>query len=254
MPTKRPDQLPEGSDFNLDDILLIEKSPDSNAKQLLKSTIREFMSSATQFDPQNVGAVTILGFQSKFEWVVAQMEKLQSNPTANITPYAEFESEAKNQEVAATTPSVTPTLTPTPTPSLTPFLTPTPSITPSASSFPKETQWIITGRSTTTVSLPLDLLPIRRGYSSWKIKAGTFTGDESGLLSANFNGFFPDSFESSQFDERLSMLFKVEGQDSVKVDTVLLETFDLGGEIFINENSQLGLLENSQLIITIEYS
>ena len=25
MPTKRPDQLPEGSDFNLDDIVIIEK-------------------------------------------------------------------------------------------------------------------------------------------------------------------------------------------------------------------------------------
>ena len=74
------------------------------------------------------------------------------------------------------------------------------------------------------------------------------------LLSANFNGFFPDGFQSSQFDERLSMLFKAEGQDSIKVDTVILETLDLGGEIFINENSQLGLLENSELTITIEYS
>jgi hypothetical protein len=251
MPTKRPDQLPEGSNFNLDDILLIEKSPDSNAKQLLKTTVREFMSSATQFDPQNVGQNSIVGFQSKFEWMVAQMEKLQTNPAAGITPYEEFESAAKAQETAAVTPSPTPSITPTVTPSVTPNLPPVPTPTPSPTPFPIESQLTINGATTTKIFLPSSYLPKNRGYNSWTIKSGTHTND----LSPNFFGFFPDSFSPSGLQERLSLLRKVMNEDSISIDTVIASaapaSSPFGGVI---ETSQGGLRSGSTITLTIKYS
>ena len=196
MPTKRPDQLPEGSDFSLDDIILVEKSPDSPSKQLLKSTIREFMSSATQFDPENVGQNSIVGFQSKFEWMVAQMEKLQNNPAAGITPYEDFQSASKDQEIAAVTPSVTPSVTPTVTPSMTPNLPPPPTPSPSASPFPTETEITFSGPTIKKVMLPASFLPKARGFQSWSIKHNVnFDPTPEGPLAATFFGLWPYDFK-----------------------------------------------------------
>ena len=63
------------------------------------------MSSANQFDPENVGSTAIVGFQSKFEWMVEQMQKIAENPAAVITPYEEFESSTKEQESQFVTPT-----------------------------------------------------------------------------------------------------------------------------------------------------
>ena len=43
MPTKRPDQLPdipEDDDINFEDILMVEKSPDTNLRKLYKAKLR----------------------------------------------------------------------------------------------------------------------------------------------------------------------------------------------------------------------
>jgi len=37
MPTKRPDQLPEEDDFSFEDILMVEKFPDSEQRRLYKT-------------------------------------------------------------------------------------------------------------------------------------------------------------------------------------------------------------------------
>jgi hypothetical protein len=250
MPTKRPDQLPEGNDFNLDDIIIIEKNPDSNARKLLKSTIRDFMSSANKFDPENVGSTAIVGFQSKFEWMVEQMQKIAENPAAVITPYEEFQSSTKEQESEFVTPTPSKTPPPTPTPSLTPNIVPSQTPTPSASRPSPVVQITIDGPTINTISLPANLLPRNRGYSSWKIKPGQFTSN----LSPNFRGFFPDDFKSSGIGEALSTLLKMENEDMLIIDTATIETSDTFGVAVAIENSQGGLLDNSSLTLTLEYS
>tara|TARA_B100001094_G_C18005023_1_gene707182 strand:- start:117 stop:890 length:774 start_codon:yes stop_codon:yes gene_type:complete len=257
MPTKRPDELPEGNNFSLEDIILVEKSPDSNAKQLLKSTIRDFMSSATQFDPENVGQNSIVGFQSKFEWMVAQMEKLQNNPAAGITPYEDFQSASKDQEIAAVTPSVTPSVTPTVTPSMTPNLPPPPTPSPSASPFPTETEITIKGSTLRSPQIQLsnEYLPKNRGYSTWSIKNNSnFNPSSIGYLDAEFFGLFPYSWESSHFGERLYQLYKVNGEDIIYIDTSNVSTIDLFGIPSIQRTTNGGLLEGSSITITIQYS
>tara|TARA_B100002019_G_C21273077_1_gene603539 strand:- start:4077 stop:4829 length:753 start_codon:yes stop_codon:yes gene_type:complete len=250
MPTKRPDQLPEGSDFNLDDIVIIEKSPDSNARKLLKSTIRDFMSSANQFDPENVGSTAIVGFQSKFEWMVEQMQKIAENPAAVITPYEEFESSTKEQEsqFVTPTPSKTPPLTPTP--SLTPNIPLSQTPTPSASRPSPIVELTIDGPSTTRVSIPNDLLPSNRGYSNWEIKPGQFTSN----LAPNFQGIFPDNFKSSGLGEALFALERLNNENALFVDTAIISNQTVFGQIVATETSQGGLIQGSSLTITLKYS
>ena len=86
MPVKRPDQLPEGEDFNFEDILMVEKSPDSNERKLYKTKLREFMESALKMDPERIGSNAVLGLQSKFEWLIEQMDKISQSPVLDIAP------------------------------------------------------------------------------------------------------------------------------------------------------------------------
>lgn len=250
MPTKRPDQLPEGNDFNLDDIIIIEKNPDSNARKLLKSTIRDFMSSANKFDPENVGSTAIVGFQSKFEWMVEQMQKIAENPAAVITPYEEFQSPEKEQEseFVTPTPSKTPPLTPTP--SLTPNIVPSQTPTPSASRPSPVVELTIDGPSITRVSIPNDLLPSNRGYSNWEIKAGQFTSN----LTPNFQGVFPDNFQSSGLGEGLFALERLNDENALFIDTAIINIETVFGQTVAVEASQGGLLQGSSLTITLKYS
>jgi len=124
MPTKRPDELPEGEDFDFEDILMVEQEPNAENRKLLKAKIRDFMSSALSMDPERMGANAILGMQSKFNWMLEQMEKLSESPLIDIQDYDDYDSPEKDKEQSYVTP------TPTPTPSITPTITPTPSVSP----------------------------------------------------------------------------------------------------------------------------
>ena len=98
MPTKRPDQLPEGEDFDFEDILLVEKFPDSEQRKLYKTQLRKLMASALKIDPERMGNNAILGYQSKFDWLIKQMELLSSKGYLGIQEYHDYNSDTKDQE------------------------------------------------------------------------------------------------------------------------------------------------------------
>ena len=79
-------------------------------------------------DPERMGTNAILGMQSKFDWLISQMEKIIDSPLFELEPYSEYNSPSKEQEA----PYISPT--PTPTPSITP--TATPQVTPSSTPIP----------------------------------------------------------------------------------------------------------------------
>jgi hypothetical protein len=208
------------------------------------------MSSANQFDPENVGSTAIVGFQSKFEWMVEQMQKIAENPAAVITPYEEFESSTKEEESQFVTPTPSKTPPPTPTPSLTPNIIPSQTPTPSPSRQPKTVQFIINGPTINFIDLPNNLLPQNRGYTSWTIKPGQFTSN----LTPNFAGVFPDDFKSSGLGEGLFTLRRIPNEDALMVDTAIIEVQTVLGQEMAVETSQGGLLDNSSLTLTLEYS
>ena len=246
MPTKRPDQLPSGENFNFEDILMVEKNPDSSDRKLNKVTIRDFMKVASEFDPNRVGENPILGFQSSFEWMVGQINTLSENPINGITPYDEFQSETKNSELVYITPSPTPTTSITPTPTLTPFRTPlpTPSVTPTPSKqFARRVQLSFDGPKPQSASLPIEYLPEARGFTSWRIVGGQ-SSDNTSLV--NFNGYFPDSFTPSALNEVLIFVNKVDN-GHVQISSAIE---DEDGDIQFIE----GLFESASITFTIDYS
>ena len=120
MPTKRPDQLPEGEDFDFDDILMVEKDPDSPDRKLYKTTLRELMEAALKIDSERMGSNAIVGTQSQFDWLIEQMNKIQESNITNVDSYENYDSPTKELEESYVTP------TPTPTPSITPTVSATP--------------------------------------------------------------------------------------------------------------------------------
>ena len=246
MPTKRPDQLPSGENFNFEDILMVEKDPDSSDRKLNKVTIRDFMKVASEFDPNRVGENPILGFQSSFQWMVEQVNTLSKNPINGITPYNEFESEIKNAEMTHVTPSPTPTTSISPTPTLTPFRTPlpTPSVTPTPSKqFARRVQLTLNGPQPQFVSLPVNYLPEARGFTSWSILGGQ-ANDNVSLV--NFNGYFPDSFTPSALNEVLIFVNKTDNEH-IQISSAVE---DEDGDIEFTE----GLFESASITFTIDYS
>lgn len=262
MPTKRPDELPEGEDFDFEDILMVEQEPNAENRKLLKAKIRDFMSSALSMDPERMGANAILGMQSKFNWMLEQMEKLSESPLIDIQDYDDYDSPEKDKEQSYVTP------TPTPTPSITPTITPTPSVspepidpsvprpsptptpTPSVSGKPLEKELMveIDGPRTPLFDLPFEFSPFAHGYSNWRIKGGEDTDN----VYVIYNGFFPDEFNPSGAQERLSTLRKdANGQLTVYTvipgeDIVFLGTATSGPP-----QSTQGLVRNSNLKFTI---
>jgi hypothetical protein len=244
MPTKRPDQLPEGEDFNFEDILMVEKFPDSESRQLYKTQLRKLMESALKMDPQRMGENAILGMQSKFDWVIEQMNKLSENNIIDVARYEEFDSASKEQEKPFITPSVTVTPTPSSTPTLDPSIpkpsmTPTPTPTTSSKPLTLEKQITLTGPLNTICPLPIEHHPFTNGYNQWKIKAGQ-DNKETSLF---FIGFFPDSYEPTVEFEKLSIFKKV---DNKQLQLVTEYLDDLG-----LTSSQQGLPPSSKITFTI---
>ena len=248
MPIKRPDQLPSGSSFSFDDILLVEKDPNSDGKVLFKATLRDFMKSALQLDPERMGANPIIGLQSKFEWVVDQVEALGKNPLYPVSSYEGYVSDGKSSDDQYTSPTPTSTVTPTVTPSSTPFKspTPTPTLTPSITPSPNtsEKQITLKGYLNETILLPQEHLPKNNGYSEWEIKEGSV---EVGL-STYFEGVKPDSYSPTQLGEKLFTFKRLnEGEDFVFLNVVYDE--DDHKKIFVQ-----GLERESSITFTIKYS
>lgn len=247
MPTKRPDQLPSGQNFDFDDILMIEKNPDGSDRELNKATIREFMKSATQLDPERVAESPILGLQSAFEWIVEQINILAVDPVSPVSPYENFDSPNKDSEQAFITPTPTPTQSSTPAPTTTPFKTPTPTPTatptPSKQPLPKRTQITLNGPLPQIVSLPTQYLPEARGYQSWRIIGGQ---DSSSTSLTNFFGYFPDSFTASALSEVLIVINKID-EGHIKISSGVEDDDDaiqlLGG-----------LFDEASITFTIDYS
>ena len=247
MPTKRPDQLPEGEDFDFEDILMVEKFPDSESRKLYKTQLRKLMKSALQMDPQRMGENAILGMQSKFDWVIEQMNKLSDSSIIDLSTYEDFNSDSKDKEKPFITPSVTVTPTPSSTPLLDPSIprpsmTPTPTPTTSSKPLMMEKEITLKGRQNMIVILPELHRPERYGYTDWSIKPG----QDNKNTFFNFFGYFPDTFKPSAMSEKLMSFTQID-QKSLRVEVGL---FDSAGDL----NSTQGLIKGSEIEFTIIYS
>ena len=252
MPTKRPDQLPEGEDFDFEDILMVEKDADSETRKLYKTKLREFMRSALKMDPQRLGENAILGTQSKFDWVIEQMEQISKSPIMAVEEYGVFESESKQKEQQYVTPTPTPSATPTPTPSdptLTkdpnapqPSVTPTP--TPSASSEPLTKVVTFSAQNFHSAIFDIDpaYLPEVHGYKNWNF----INGQDTDNVYILFSGYFPKKFSPSLMGEKLLTLRKL-NNTQIKLEVVLLNDAGIVQDI-------QGLKNNSSIEIDIIYS
>jgi len=261
MPTKRPDQLPEGEEFDFEDILMVEKDPNSSGRSLHKAQLRKLMQSALKMDPERLGENAILGLQSKFEWVIAQMEKLSDTQIANIEKYENFNSETKNKENSFITPTPSPSITPSITPSLTPLSdgeirpshTPTPTLTPTPSLTPETYKDIVitfNGPMAPVVPIPDQYSPSQNGFTKWEV----IEGGSSLNLYKDYNDASPVSFNPSDLQEEL---FEVKKElDNIKIMVMKFEDFFdfFSGETFKLETDVSGLVASSSIQIKIRLS
>lgn len=139
MATKRPDQLPSGNNFDFDDLLMVEKNPNQIDRELLKTSISDFMDSALKFDPERFGENPITGFQSQFKWLMETVQTLTELPSLKdeVDSYEEVQRQdpVEKQFLPTPTPSITPTSSRTQPPPASPLPSLTPTPTPSRPSF-----------------------------------------------------------------------------------------------------------------------
>lgn len=251
MPTKRPDQLPEGEDFNFDDILMVEKDADSSSRKLYKTQLRKFMESALKMDPERMGSNALLGLQSKFDWLIDQMNTLAEANAFNIEKYSEYDSNVKREELKyiIPTPSITPSWTPTPSATL-PQIIPSTTPTPTPTSTPAADQEFITinGSTPPVFDLPPNYLPKVKGYNNWFILDGSSTQN----ISPYFRGTKPFSFTPSSAGEYLSLLSKGSEGDTIIARTHIIRN---EGDEDLEELINLGGLQsNSSITLQIKYT
>jgi len=264
MPTKRPDQLPEGEDFNFEDILMIESEPNSTERKLYKAQLRKLMESALKLDPERIGSNPVLGYQSKFDWMIAQMEKIANSQTVNVEKYQDFESDSKQQEkpFVTPTPSKTPSATPsiTPTPSKTPRApgvpAPTPSITPTPSQSPpsqfKYFDITFLGPNADVIALPLQYLPEEHGFTTWEI----INGEENENIYEKFTTFKPVSFTPSTLGEKLFAVTFNNENNIIAVNVMKYKEIvnPFTGAITLVEDDLSPLVNGSSITIRIKLS
>ena len=285
MATKRPDQLPSGSDFEMNDLLMIEKDPDTFDRSLVKTSISDFMGSALKFDPERFGQNPITGFQSQFKWLMESMNALSQQPAfeSTVNPYASVQA-ADPDEAALLptptptyTPSATPLIPPTPTPTVTPSITPTPS-TPT---FIRQNAITIEGSNDITRivrNIPNELMPEYIGdyeygggilaATGWEFisNQGYYFANDPADPSLYENSPFlaedeapyplydsiPDNFTKSPFDERLYVFQKGDygGDDS---DQVLIGVVTFDGTQGAYSSFETPMLANSSITFSIRY-
>jgi len=253
MSTKRPDQLPSGSNFGMQDIVIVEKNPDSSSKSLEKATISDFMGSALKFDPKRIGQNAITGSQSQIEWLISGMNTLAASNTNSLSNYSSYSQSNPGAEAPYVTPTpsitTTPTITPTVSVSATPNASPppTPTITPTPStSRPSSTKQItFSGPMPKFVIMPPEHRPEAYGFTSFSLFNNTST---TGNISEDFDGFLPDSFNPSQLGETLLQFEKFPGQDNLLIVATFL--IDELNDIYDVQ----GLINSSSLTFTVSYS
>jgi len=250
MPTKRPDQLPEGEDFDFEDILMVEKFPNSESRKLYKAKLRNFIESALKMDPERIGSNALLGLQSKFDWLIDQMDTLAEANAFNIEKYSDYDSNVKREEskYIIPTPSVTPSFTPTPSPTL-PQIIPSTTPTPTPSSTPAADQVFITinGSTPPVFDLPPNYLPKLKGYNDWFILDDSSTEN----ISPYFRGNKPFSFTPSSAGEYLSLFSKGTEGDTIIARTHIIRN---EGDEDLEEVINLGGLQsNSSITFKIKY-
>lgn len=225
MATKRPDQLPSGSHFGFDDIVIVEKNPNKSSRSLEKTSISEFMGSALQFDPSRIGQNAITGSQSELQWLISSVNTIASSNTNEAIPYSSYiqQNPGKEQPYITQTPSIsiTPTVTPTTTP-VTSAL-PTPTITPTPTRTPQGQYNTITleGPLPMIYSLPERFRPSKFGYTSWALVDHPTTIEN---INQDFEGQRPISFTPSSMEEEFfSMRQIVQGSNVMIIQTWIEE-------------------------------
>ena len=112
MPSIRPDQLPSGQNFDFDDIMLIETNPHNSNRQLNQISIRDVCKTAALCDPAQGNANFLVGLQSQFEWMFAQMNEMAKPNSGPIVPFSAFKSNNPNlPDIAGVSPTPTPSMT-----------------------------------------------------------------------------------------------------------------------------------------------
>ena len=284
MATKRLDQLPSGSDFEMNDIVMIEQDPDTFDRKLVKTSLSDFMGSALKFDPERFGKNPITGFQSQFKWLMESMTTLsqQGSLSSTIDSYSSiqaqdpFEANLLPTPTPTYTPSSTPLIPPTPTPTHTPPITPPPTppsyIRKQSITFARSNQINQKVRN-----IPNEYMPEYIGsyYFGGRVLAATgweFLSNQ-GYYFANeptdpeeyenspfldtsavpfpYYESFPDNFVKSPFDERLYRLQKgdygTDDSDQILVSVVTQDT-DTSYSAF-----ETPLLANSSITLSIRY-
>ena len=283
MATKRPDQLPSGTNFEMNDLLMIEKDPDTFDRSLVKTSISDFMGSALKFDPERFGQNPITGFQSQFQWLMTSMNTLSNVGLLSdaIDPYSSVQQQDPNeaQYLPTPTPSITPSNVPIITPSATPPITP--SITPSSTpaSFIQTKQFTFSGTNDNNLiarEIPTEDMPEYIGNYRFGGGVKQATGwefasnmgyyfqndpndpseyDNSPFLDQDEPPFpvynaFPDNFTKSVLDERLYRFEKAEyGADNSNLVAVSVVTFQQSEY----SSLQTPLLDGSSITFTIRY-
>lgn len=253
MATKRPDQLPSGSNFGMQDIVIVEKGPSLSSKSLEKATISDFMGSALKFDPKRIGQNAITGSQSQIEWLISGMNTLASSNTNALSNYSSYSQSNPGEETPyitptpsiTTTPTITPTVSVSATPNTSPAPTPTITPTPSTSKPSSTKQITLLGPMPKFVIMPLEHRPEAYGFTSFNLFNNNST---SSNINAAFQGLLPDSFGPSQLGETLLQFKKFPGEDNLLIIETYLE--DLENGIY----DMQGLINSSSITFTVSYS
>ncbi len=279
MATKRLDELPSGQNFEMNDLVMIEQDPDTFDRQLVKTSLSDFMGSALKFDPDRFGQNPITGFQSQFQWLMASMNTLSNTSLLQdkIDPYFSVQQQdpSESQFLPTPTPSTTPSTTPLIPPSLTPTVTPSITPTPSTASMLASQSITFSGSASEdliALQIPIENMPqfindfnFGGGVlkaTGWEFKSnyGYYNSNDPDdypnspfLKDEQFPLYdaYPDNFTKSSLDERLLRFQKLEYGGSFS-DRVAIAVVTPGANGY-NFDLPTPLIDGSNITFTINY-
>lgn len=249
MSTRRPDELPEITEIDFNDILMIEVFPDDPEKRKLgKITLRNFLTIAQQYDTEKGANNLLKGYQSQFDWMFNTLQELAKPASGPVDTYEDFLSENDDILEAPPLPSPSKTPSPTATPSATTTpgrsKTPTPTRTPTPTKTPPSTtqEIVIEGPIFGyEYQLPQKYLPSSLGFSNFYI-----VNDPDFAPIEEFVGRTPKAFTPSGLGERLYIVEKIANRNALRIATIV--DYDEDTERIAT------LLENSSLTLTLRYT
>jgi len=249
MSTRRPDELPEITEIDFNDILMIEVFPDdAERRKLGKITLRNFLNIAQQYDEEKGSDNLLKGYQSQFDWMFNTLQELAKPAPGPVDTYEDFLSENTDIVEAPPPPSPSKTPTPTRTPSATTTpgasKTPTPSVTRTPTPTPPSSLQEITIQGPIfgyEWNLPKKYLPSTLGFSNFSI-----VNNSDLLMIEEFVGRVPNSFTPSGLGEELYILERITGRNALRIATIV--DYDEDTERIAT------LLENSSITLTLRYT